>query len=91
LQQNLNSETDKYNSSAVEVIGLVPSTTYAVYCYTKFAGVTSASSDLIKYRRFVNTTCCKSITVERSTGSLFSGSDSSNFLSDSPQNAVPHR
>ena len=81
LQQNYNSETDKYNSSTLEVVGLLPSTSYSVYCYTSFAGVTSASSDLLKYRRFVNTTCCKSITIERSTGSLFSGSDTSNFLS----------
>ena len=81
LHQNYNSETDKYNTSTVEVIGLLPSTSYAVYCYTYFAGATSTSSDLVKYRRFVNTTCCKTIKIERSTGSLFSGSDTSRFLS----------
>ena len=81
LQQDYNSETDRFNMSTVKMIGLLPSTSYSVYCYTYYGGVTSASSDLIKNRRVVNTTCCKTVTIERLTTSLYSGSDTSNFIS----------
>ena len=81
LQQNYNSETDPFNISTVKVTGLIPSTSYYVYCYTYYGGVNSASSDLIKNWRSINTTCCKTITIERLTTSLYSGSDTSKFIS----------
>ena len=74
LQQNYNSATDKLNVTTVNIAGLAPSSSYSLYCYTFYAGLTSSTEDMIANMRVVNTTCCKSIVIT-------SGVDSAKFFS----------
>eukprot|EP01036_Dinobryon_divergens_P024404 gene24404-32851_t len=82
LKQNYNSATDRNNVSTIIIVGLVPSSSYALYCYTFYAGLTSSTEDMIANRRVVNTTCCKSIGIGRLASVIISsGSDIAKFFS----------
>jgi len=62
-------------------VGLIPFTSYSIFCYTYYAGLTSSTADMIRNRQVVNTTCCKSVFVEGQAKVITSGTDYSSFFS----------
>eukprot|EP01036_Dinobryon_divergens_P022213 gene22213-30453_t len=81
LQQNYNSATDINNISTINIVGLIPLTSYSLFCYTYYGGLSSSTADMISNRRRVNTTCCKSVTIEGRAKLIMSGTDYSSFFS----------
>jgi hypothetical protein len=54
----------KTGFASVSILGLAPSTSYAVYCVSRsYSGHTMSYNKTLQTRKTVKTSCCKSVTV----------------------------
>eukprot|EP00597_Dinobryon_sp_UTEXLB2267_P012543 CAMPEP_0170122720 /NCGR_PEP_ID=MMETSP0020_2-20130122/16918_1 /TAXON_ID=98059 /ORGANISM="Dinobryon sp., Strain UTEXLB2267" /LENGTH=2177 /DNA_ID=CAMNT_0010353853 /DNA_START=1571 /DNA_END=8104 /DNA_ORIENTATION=+ len=79
-QQKYFSTADSSNVSSISIQGLQAMTSYSLYCYTAMMDTTSTFSDMVKQVRYVNTSCCKSITVNQAAVSITADKIALNFI-----------
>ena len=77
---NFAAASDRFSESSLTISGLAPLTEYRVYCFVSKRTVVSKISDVVRTAQSINTTCCKTLTVTRSSSSIPSSQSAVNFL-----------
>ena len=71
----------KSGTALVSITGLLPATSYVVYCISQSSlGTLASLATALKTKRTLNTACCKTITVAINLNSMYEGSSASNVV-----------